>query len=298
MHPSPATLEKRQGYWLCRFTAMASPCEILVETDDRALAARLLVIAEQEALRIEHKFSRYRRDNIVFEINNSDGHPVAVDNETGQLLDFAAQLHELSDGLFDITSGILREAWTFDGSDHIPDNDKIAAILPRIGWDKLVWENPQLALLPGMQIDFGGIGKEYAVDRTIQLIKTASDAPCLVNFGGDLAVTQARAGDKTWDIGIESVNQPDRVSGNVLHLHRGAIATSGNVRRYLLKDGVRYGHILNPKTGWPVSGAPHSVTVAAPTCTEAGMLSTLGMLQGENCEAFLDAEEVRYWCIR
>lgn len=291
-------LEKRDGYWLGRFEAMASPCEILIETEDRVLADELFKITANEAQRIEKKFSRYRNDNIVHRINNSGGRPVEVDLETAQLLDFAQTLYRLSDGLFDITSGVLRNAWTFDGGDYIPDDELIGSLLHCIGWDKVRWDKSKLSLPDGMQIDFGGIGKEYAVDKAVLLVKTRSNVPCLINFGGDLAITQTRNGSRAWQIGIESIQQPHRSSEHVLHLERGALATSGDVRRYLLKDGVRYGHILNPKTGWPVVDAPRSVTVAAGTCTEAGMLATLAMLQGKDCEAFLDAEGVRYWCIR
>ena len=78
----------------------------------------------------------------------------------------------------------------------------------------------------------------------------------------------------------------------------GALATSCDSRRFLLRDGVRYSHILDPRNGWPVEGAPRSVTVAADTCTQAGMLSTLAMLEGDNAEAFLGAQGVKYWCRR
>ena len=291
-------LQKHADYWQCRFSAMASPCEVLVETDDRTQAEELLHIVMTEAHRIEQKFSRYRSDNIVYQINSNRGNPINVDPETAQLLNFAQQLFELSDGLFDITSGVLREAWHFDGSDHVPDPEKIALLLNRVGWDKVSWTGESLTMLDKMQIDFGGIGKEYAVDRAVLLIKQHSPLPCLVNFGGDLAITETRKNDKVWQIGIESVNQLNKSSEHVLELKRGALATSGDVRRFLLKDGVRYGHILNPKTGWPIQNAPRSVTVAAGTCTEAGMLSTLGMLQGKSCESFLTEEKIQFWCMR
>jgi thiamine biosynthesis lipoprotein len=293
-----AGLTLHDSCWVGRFTAMASPCELLVETADRELAAALLHQVRDEALRIEGKFSRYQTDNIVYKINTSNGQSVQVDAETAQLLDFAQTLHELSNGLFDITSGILRAAWTFDGSDRIPGQQDIDPLLRRIGWHLAHWEAQSLTLQPGMQIDFGGIGKEYAVDRAIQLIKARTDIPCLINFGGDLAVTGERHNAQAWRVGIESVSVPGAVSNQGVALKHGALATSGDVRRYLLKDGVRYGHILNPKTGWPVAGAPRSVTVAAPTCTEAGMLSTLAMLQGESCEQFLQNENISFWCMR
>ena len=96
---------------------------------------------------------------------NLGGEPVEVDDETARLIDFSESLHRLSDGRFDITSGVLREAWRFDGSDNVPSRSCIDAILPRIGWDKVRWENRTLTLRPGMQIDLGGVGKEYAADR-------------------------------------------------------------------------------------------------------------------------------------
>ena len=280
------------------FTAMGSPCEILIDTDDDKQAAQITNIAAGEATRIERKFSRYRNDNIIHRINNSSGGTIEVDLETAQLLDFAAKLYRLSDGMFDVTSGVLRKAWQFDGGEHLPDHNTIKRLLPDIGWSKLKWNNPVLSMPSGMQIDLGGIGKEYAVDRCIQLIRTDSTVACLVNFGGDLAVTGPRHNDQPWQVGIESAEIPGENSGQVLALSHGAIATSGDVRRFVLKNGRRYGHILNPKTGWPVEGAPRTVTVTAGTCTEAGMLATFAMLQGKNCEHFLQAEGIRYWCIR
>jgi FAD:protein FMN transferase len=291
-------LSRHDSCWVGRFTAMASPCELLIETESYELAAALLQQVRNEALRIEYKFSRYLPDNIVYKINASYGETVQVDAETAQLLDFAEKLYELSNGLFDITSGILRNVWTFDGSSRVPEQPAITPLLQHIGWGHVRWRTPQLTMQAGMQIDFGGIGKEYAVDRAIQMVKLHTDIPCLVNFGGDLAVTGPRLNQQPWRVGIESASMPGAISDQGINLKQGALATSGDARRYLLKDGVRYGHILNPKTGWPVSGAPRSVTVAAATCTEAGMLSTLAMLQGENCEKFLEKENIHFWCMR
>ncbi len=148
-----------------------------------------------------------------------------------------------------------------------------------------------------MEIDLGGIGKEYAVDCAMRLVQEAWPAPALVNFGGDLRASGPRADGTAWTVAIESVEEEGRTAG-VLELSGGALATSGDARRFLLKDGVRYSHILNPRTGRPVIGAPRSVTVAAPTCVEAGMIATLAMLQGRRAEAFLKREGVRAWCIR
>ena len=281
-----------------RFDAMASPCEILIESDDPDSAERLTRIAADEVWRIEDKFSRYLPGNIVGRINACGGDPVVVDEETASLLDFAATLHTLSNGLFDITSGVLREAWTFDGGDRLPSPRAVEEILERVGWDKVSWQKPVLAMRPGMQVDLGGIGKEYAVDRVARWLAGATECSALVNFGGDLAITRAPRERDAWRVGIEPITGRDPQGEIVLAIRTGALATSGDSSRFLLKGGVRYGHILDPRSGWPVDGAPRSVTVAADTCTQAGMLSTLAMLEGTEAESFLDGEGVRYWCRR
>jgi thiamine biosynthesis lipoprotein len=278
-----------------RFSAMASPCEILVCSEESDLLLELGEIAQKEALRIEAKFSRYRPDSVLSRLNASDGKTIAVDPETALLLDFAKQCYELSGGMFDVTSGILRCAWTFDGSDRLPSPNAVNALLPYVGFEKLHWASPNLTMPPGMEIDFGGIGKEYAVDSVLQKLNRHIDLPKLVNFGGDLCANRAPI-DQDWQVGIE---RPDAENNAalVLELTHGALATSGDTRRFLMKDGQRYSHILNPFTGWPVPGAPQSVTVAAATCMEAGMLATFSLLQGENARNFLRDQKAMFWCL-
>jgi FAD:protein FMN transferase len=201
----------------------------------------------------------------------------------------------LSEGLFDITSGVLRYAWKFDGSDRIPEADAIRRLMPLVGFDKLRWQSPHLLLPAGMELDFGGIGKEYAVDRAYDLLAARRSGPFLINFGGDLRANRSPS-HGPWQVGIERPDA-DRQATMILDLEHGALATSGDSRRYLLKDGVRYGHILDPRTGWPVESAPRSVTVAASSCTEAGLLSTLALLNGARAKEFLEEQGVRYWLL-
>ena len=288
----------QQGdYIAIKFRAMANPCEVLIETDSRKQARRLGKIARDEAQRIERKFSRYIENNPVYKINHSDGKPVEVDLETARLLDFADQCYQLSDELFDITSGALRQVWLFDGSDNIPLASDVEAVLPYIGWRKISWQAPHLVLPQGMQLDFGGIGKEYAVDRVVGLLREASDLPFLVNFGGDLHASKAPSLQSAWSVGIEAMRKTG-MAIKTIELKRGALTTSGDARRFLKKDGIRYGHVLHPKTGWPVADAPASVTVAGNSCTESGILSTLALLHGANAESYLESNEVVYWCQR
>jgi FAD:protein FMN transferase len=290
-----AKAAKPAGVHKHRFTAMGTPCEVQVEARDSRLAAQLARIGEAEARRIEEKYTRYKPTGVVWAINNAGGKPVAVDEETAGLLDYAAQVHALSEGRFDVTSGVLRRVWTFDGSDRVPDAAQVAALMPLIGWSKVHWERPSLTLPPGMEIDFGGICKEYAVDRAAMAIMTAADCPALINFGGDLRTTRAKAGGR-WAVAIESLD-PAKAAGGLLQIGEGAIATSGDARRFLLKEGKRYSHILDPRTGWPVENPPRSVTVAARTCVQAGTLSTLAMLLGPAAETFLKAERTEAWVL-
>lgn len=288
------------GLATARFRAMASPCEVLVQTGDERGARRVAEAAIAVATRIETRFSRYRDDNIVARINGAAGQPVEVDDETANLLDFAARIHDLSGGMFDITSGVLRRAWTFDGRSRVPSPDELAPLLELVGWRKAIWQRPTLTLRPGMQIDFGGIGKEYAVDQALRAASALSAAPMLVNFGGDLAVSGPRADGAAWRVGIESIAAPpgSAQAGKLIELSAGALATSGDTYRYVTANGERLSHILDPRSGMPVQGAPRSITVAAPSCTHAGMLTTMAMLKGPGAEEFLRNEGVRHWVQR
>jgi len=294
---SALSLENRPGGIVAvRFAAMASPCELLLPRTDLERALELGGLVAEEAWRIERKYSRYRGDSVIGWIHRHRGSKLAVDAETASLLDFAARCLELTDGLFDVTSGVLREVWTFDGSDRVPSQSDVARLLPFVGFAQLRWERPYLTLPAGMELDFGGFGKEYAVDRAFALLAQRQSSPFLINFGGDLRANCAPPRG-AWQVGIE---RPDveRAAAMLLELQCGAVATSGDAHRYLLKDGVRYGHVLDPRTGWPVVGAPRSVTVAAGSCTEAGLLATAALLRNVDAEKFLQLQGVRSWVIR
>lgn len=280
------------------FTAMACPCLVLVDTPDETIGDEVGELVRTEAQRIEAKYSRYR-PSVVTDINQSAGHSIEVDAETADLIDYSVRCYELSDGLFDITSGALRRAWTFDASGlgTVPDEARLTHVLASVGWNRVAWNRPVLELAPGMEVDFGGIGKEYAVDRALMLAQQYMPAPVLVNFGGDLRVSGPRRDGSAWRVAIEDVDRAGATAG-LLELARGALATSGDTYRHVIKDGLRYGHVLNPRTGWPVAAAPRSVTVHAATCSEAGLLAKLALLRGAAAEQFLKSEQVRAWCVR
>ncbi len=281
---------------LTEFTAMASPCVVLVDTPDLLAGTNAGEIVKAEAQRIEAKFSRYR-PSVVTHINEHAGQPTEVDTETADLLDYAALCHLISDGRFDITSGVLRRAWKFGVAGEVPTAATVLGALQYVGWDRVSWNRPVLRLGVGMEIDFGGIGKEYAVDRALALAAATCAAPLLVNLGGDLRVSGPRRDGSPWRVAIEDADTAGSAAG-LLDLTHGAVATSGDSHRHVLHNGVRLGHLLDPVTGWPVMGAPRSVTVHADTCTEAGLLAKLALLHGTGAEEFLRAERVRAWCVR
>jgi thiamine biosynthesis lipoprotein len=289
-------LNRDQRLWRIEFSAMASPCEVLCETDDFGFARALAQFAAAEARRIDEKFSRYKAGSVVAAILESRGRSIMVDDETARLLDYGEMLWRVSEGRFDLTSGILRHAWQFEEATHVPEPTRIPELMRYVGWQRLQWASPVLTLPAGMEIDFGGIGKEYAVDRVADFAARESAAPVLVNFGGDLRCTGAAPASGAWQVGIESLSKPGQPAKRI-ELTSGALATSGDARRAIVIDGQRYGHILNARTGWPAPGAPRSVTVAAPTCSQAGSYSTLAMLHGADAETFLCAEDLRYWVL-
>lgn len=289
------TVDREAGHWVGRFKAMASPCEVLIEETSEALARQIVSAAADCAWRIERKFSRYRSDSVVHEINSSAGQPMVLDEESAALIDFAAALTTMSEGRFDITSGVLRKVWTFDGGSAVPSQSQIDAVMTRVGWHHVQWRKPVLQLQPGMQIDLGGIGKEYAVDLAASHVEDiAPGTSCLINFGGDVAVRNPRRDGQPWRVGIEA-SEHEGTAVRVVRLTCGGLATSGDSRRFVLHQGRRYSHIIDARTGWPVADAPRSITVAADTCTQAGTLTTLAMLQGRNAEQFLRASGAKYW---
>lgn len=279
-----------KNYKAHSFNCMGGLCEILIETSNTETSNQIFKVLYQEAKRIESKFSRYNESNIIYKINNALGKKVHLDKETAKLIAYADHIYHLSDGLFDITSGVLRKAWVFDQTSNVASKEKVNELLKYIGWNKVKLEKKSITMPKDFQIDLGGIGKEYAVDRCVQLAKEQGPYSVLVNFGGDIAVTGPKLSGEAWIINIEG-------SVEKYHLIHGGIATSGDKNKYLLHEGKKLSHILNPKTGWPLVNAPSSITVVADTCTAAGTLSTLAMLNAPDHKTFLENEAEQFFII-
>jgi thiamine biosynthesis lipoprotein len=277
---------------------MASRCEVRLHAPDAGTAAAWAEAAIAEVRRIEAKYSRYRDDSVTTAINRGAGRAaVSVDDETAHLIDFGAALHAQSKGRFDLTSGVLRRVWDFKAQ-RVPSQSAIDALLPLIGWSQVRWYHRSIELPhAGMEIDFGGIGKEYAADRAGTALVEHGARHGFVNLGGDVRVIGPAPDGTPWRIAIQ---HPRGAAGEMLaHLDvaSGALATSGDYERYLVVDGRRYCHIMDPRTGWPVA-AWQSVSVVAPLAVAAGACATIAMLHDvESGLEFLNAQGVRYLAV-
>lgn len=281
-------------YYQQAFNAMGSPCDLQLYARNLAQAQCVADYVITDIYRLEARYSRYRSDSFISAINAvaAAGGSITVDDETAGLLNYAETCYQQSDGLFDISSGLLRRAWRFDLG-QLPDQAVIADLLTHVGWDKLHWQAPLLTFPnAGMELDFGGIVKEYAVDRAAAVCRSLGITHGVVNLGGDIKIIGSRPDGEPWRIGIRHPRQQQTVIETLL-LHEGALASSGDYERCIVVDGVRYGHILNPKTGWPVQHLA-AVSVVGDFCVVAGSASTIAMLKEQQGAAWLETLGLPY----
>ena len=286
-----------QAMYTVEFHAMASPCQVLLPAASEAQARELAQGAIDEVRRIEAKYSRYRADSVVGAINGAaGGDAVVIDDETASLLHYAGQLHDISGGLFDITTGVLRKAWDFKQARR-PAPGQLDRLLALTGWPLVERRRAggvHTVRLPlaGMELDFGGFGKEYAADRAASRLLEQGVRHGYVNLGGDFHVLGPQLDGAPWRIAIQD---PRHADGTIaaIDVAGGALCTSGDYERYFEHDGQRYCHILDPRTGWPVT-AWRSVSVLAPLTAAAGACATIAMLKGGAALEFLASMDVAY----
>jgi thiamine biosynthesis lipoprotein len=280
---------------------MGSLCEIILRGSDEALQAQVFASMEQEIQRLEKQYSRFLPDSLTTRINITagTGKSVAIDEETARLLDYADTCYRQSGGLFDITSGSLRTLWNYqDLADKqtLPSDRDISAALEKIGWTKVSREQGSVSLpLPGMEIDFGGIVKEYAADCLAGIAEAAGIKAGLVELGGDIRLIGSVPESEGWQLGIRDPFETDQACARIA-LTRGALASSGDYERYTVIQGKKYSHILNPLTGWPVAGFS-SVSVVAEQCVVAGSAASIAVLKGSAGVSWLDELGLPYLCI-
>ncbi|MCF7971981.1 MAG: FAD:protein FMN transferase [Methylococcaceae bacterium] len=278
------------------FHAMGSPCHVQFYASSKKVAQQAQKNLNDCLASLEQRYSRYRDDSLISVINRGAGLGKAtpIDTETAALLAYAQQCYEESDGLFDVTSGILRRIWSMDKT-ALPSDGEVNELLPLIGWDKVQWSDKAVYLpLVGMQLDFGGIVKEYAADSVAQRLHGLGVVSGIVELGGDIKVIGPQPNGQGWPVAIRDPRQPDKVVIQLI-LTSGALASSGDYERFQLIDGVRYSHLLNPKTGKPVTGL-RAVSILSEHCVVAGSLATLAMLKGEQGLSWLQENQLPFFC--
>ncbi len=265
-----------------RFQALGTKCEVQYEASDPDRATVFAHAAVGWVQAFEAKYSRFLPDSLVSRINAAAGrHWVEVDEEMEQLLDICDMLHLMTRGMLDPSALPLIRLWNYKAAHPVvPAPEQIAAALRLVGWPKVQRAPGRIFLpQPGMAIDFGGFGKEYAVDIVAQMATNHGIGNVLVDFGHDLRALGAPPSRPCWHVGLEDPANPGRTAGSMGVSGKG-VASSGDYLRNFTIDGRRYGHIIDPRTGQPVANGCRQATVVADTCLQAGVLSTTAFVLG------------------
>ena len=270
-----------------RFKALGGPCELRLG-GERTATDQWFTLSTDLLRAFGQRYTRYHPDSIISRINTRAGTGAWTETDpmTEALLDYAAQAYDMSEGLFDITSGILRQAWDFK-SGHLPSEALLDELREKIGWG-LVERRADAIRLPirGMALDFGGFGKEYACDALATLLRQQGCSSGFVDLAGDITVVGPDPAGQPWQIGIRHPRSPhEAIMYTTCSV--GGFATSGDYERFMIIDGQRYCHLLNPRTARPAN-TPASVSVAAQACLLAGTVCTIAMLKEAGASSWLN----------
>lgn len=260
---------------------MGTLVSLTLEGDDRATLARAADAAYREMGRLSDMMNHYNPDSVVSLINREAGaKPVKVPAELMDVLKSAQRMSARTNGAFDITVASLR-GWRFNPEQpRIPSRAQIAAMLPRVGYRYLVLDDSAgTAYLTrsGTRIDLGGIAKLYILNAGLQILQRHDVRNAMINGGGDVVVA-GRIEGRPWRVGIRDARAPERLYA-VIEREHGFVVSSGDYERYFIKDGRRYHHILDPRTGYPTVG-PHGVTLVGDDLDAINGLSAAIMVLG------------------
>lgn len=277
------TVEEPDGIRRYCWNALGTRCEIQYVCADEARARTFETHSVSWVADFEAKYSRFRPGSLVSRINAAAGKGwVAIDAEMEQFFDLSGSLYQLSSGALDVTALPLMQLWDYKSvTPRIPSDYEIASALKLVGWRK-VERRPGFVRLPeaGMAIDFGGWGKEYAVDMVAQIARNHGLTQVLVDFGRDLFALGSAPSKPAWHIGLEDPAKPGIACWGSIAVKDCAVASSGDYLRGFTLNGQRFGHIVDPRTGWPVRNGCRQTTVVASTCLQAGSLSTAAFILG------------------
>ncbi len=282
-----AVIRESDGLSTLSFFAMGTRCRISLVEPSRGIATAYLDQTLNWVADFEAKYSRFIDSSLVSQINAASGkHPVELDPEADRLFGLAGEMTFMTRGAFDPTALPLIRLWNWKANPPaIPTDAAIKAAREIVGWNKVERKTGSIFLpRPGMCVDLGGIGKEYAVDMAAAMALQHGISNVLVDFGQDIRVHGQPPGRPAWHVGLEDPKAPGSCWGSV-GVSNHAVATSGDYLRHFVHEGRRYGHIIDPRTGYPVSNGCLTVSVIAPSCTIAGILSTSAFILGAK-EAF------------
>jgi thiamine biosynthesis lipoprotein len=263
--------------------AMGTFASVTLAGADAARLAEAETLTAGALQRVEEACSLFKPESDLARLNAAAGaETVALSSETETVLRAAQRHGEWSAGAFDITVGPLMRLWGFRGGGPPaePDPTRLAAVLADVGWRHVALSNGTARLLrPGTRADLGGIAKGYGVDRACEALLSAGFSNALVNLGGNIRVLGAPDPGRPWRVAVRHPFNPDKTVG-ALALEPGqAVATSGHYEQFVVIQGRRAAHIMDPRTGRPVEGMA-SVTVLARTAMDADALSTAAFVLG------------------
>lgn len=262
---------------------MGSRFDLTIVASDEQKAQAYIDTAITEITRIENLISEWIPATQVSEINRNAGiAPVKVDKELFELTERALHFSKISYGAFDISFAAADKIWKFDGSmTTVPASDAVKASVQKIGYKNIILDKKKQTIflkLPGMKIGFGSIGKGYAADKTKQLLISKGVPGGIINASGDMNMWGTQPDGEPWTVGITNPLKKENVFA-VFPVHDRAVVTSGTYEKYVMLDGKRYAHIIDPRTGYPASGVS-SVTVFATSAEMANGLSTAVVVLG------------------
>jgi FAD:protein FMN transferase len=264
------------------FHAMNTLCQVSFAGTEARRAREFMSEVLEWIAWFEARYSRFIPDSLISRINAAAGeHWVEVDPETDALFNLCQEMIFLTRGVFEPTALPLLRLWNWKANPPVvPERAAIERALELVGWRK-IQRRPGRIFLPqaGMGLDLGGIGKEYAVDRVLGMALQRGLQSVLVDFGADVRVQGRPPDQPAWHIGLEDPRKPGTCWVGLAVTDR-AVATSGDYLRHFTHQGRRYGHILDPRDGFPVNNGVLSVSIIAPHCTVAGIFSTAVFILG------------------
>jgi thiamine biosynthesis lipoprotein len=279
---------------------MGSRFDITMVARDSLFAEKYIDTVIAEVTRIENLISDWKSDSQITEVNNNAGiRPVKVAPEVFELTKRGLHLSEMTNGAFDISFAAMDRIWKFDGSmKEMPSPETIKNSVRNVGYRNVILDEKNSTIFlkqKGMKIGFGSIGKGYAADYCRDLMMSKGVPAGIVNASGDISAWGKQPEGGEWTVGITNPMKDDTVFA-VIPLLQSAVVTSGSYEKYVMFNGVRYSHILNPVTGYPATGVC-SVTVFGPDAELANGFSTSIMVMGKDKGLELIKAYPAYQCV-